>query len=99
MSSGQLAHAEHDVVAHAFRAVGALSPAAARPLAEIPGVEAAAVVALAARGVVRESQPGCYYLHSHTVHERRQRLLTTIVIVASSAALLVGLPLLVWYLR
>ena len=99
MSSGHLAQVEQDSVAHAFRAVGALSPAAARPLAEIPGAEAAAVVALAARGVVREAQPGRYYLHPGTVHEQRQRLLTTIIIVASSAAVLVGLPLLVSYLR
>jgi hypothetical protein len=99
VSSGQLAHAEQDIVARAFRAVGALSPAEARPLAEIPGVEAAAVVALAARGVVREAQPGRYYLHPDTVHAQRQRLLTAIVIVASSAAALVGLPLLVSYLR
>ena len=34
-----------------------------------------------------------------TAHARRQRLLTTIVIVASGAAVLVGLPLLVAYLR
>lgn len=99
VSSGHLAQVELDAVAHAFRGVGALSPAAARPLHEIPGVEAQAVVALAARGVVREAQPGRYYLYAGTVHEQRQRLLTTIVIVASSAAALVGLPLLVSYLR
>ena len=91
--------AEQDAVAHAFRAVGALSPATARSLAEIPGVEAAAVVALAARGVVREAQPGRYYLYPGTVHERRQQIVKAVVIVASSAAVLVGLPLLVASLR
>jgi hypothetical protein len=90
---------EQDAVVHAFQAVGALSPAAARPLGEIPGVDAAAVVALAARGVVREAQPGRYYLYPGTVHEQRQRLLSTVTIVASSAAVLVGLPLLLAYLR
>ena len=99
MSSGRLMPMEQDAVANAFRAAGAVSPATARSLTEIPGVEAAAVVALAARGIVREAQPGRYYLHPGTVHEQRQRLLTTIVIVASGAAVLVGLPLLVAYLR
>lgn len=99
MSSRHVVPAEQDAVAHAFRAVGAVSPAAARPLAEIPGVEAAAVVALAARGVVREAQPGRYYLYPGTVHEHRRRVVTTIVIVASSAAVLVGLPLLWAFLR
>ena len=99
VSAGRLEQDGQDAVVRAFHAAGALSPAEARPLAEIPGVEAADVVALAARGVVREAQPGCYYLYPGTVHERRQRLLTTVVIVASSAAVLVGLPLLASYLR
>lgn len=99
MSSGHLMPTEQDAVAQAFRTIGAVSPATARSLAEIPGIEAAAVVTLAARGIVREAQPGRYYLHSGTVHAQRQRLVTAIVIVASSAAVLVGLPLLAAYLR
>jgi hypothetical protein len=99
MPSRHPAHVEQDAVAHAFRAAGAVSPAAARPLATIPGVDPAAVVALAARGIVREAQPGCYYLYPGTVHEGRQRRLTTVVIVVSSIAALVGLPLLALALR
>lgn len=99
MSPGPLVPTEQDAAAQAFRAAGAVSPATARTLAEIPEVEAATIVGLAARGIVREAQPGRYYLHAGTVHARRQRLLTTIVIVASGAAMLVGLPLLVAYLR
>ena len=54
---------ELEAATRAFRDAGAVSPAGARPLAAIPGVDAAAVVALAARGVVREAEPGRYYLY------------------------------------
>lgn len=99
MSSAHPVPAGQAAVAHAFRAVGALSPADARPLAEIPGADPAAVVALAARGIVREAQPDRYYLYPGTRHERRQRLLTTVMMVVGSAAVLIGLPLLARLLR
>jgi hypothetical protein len=89
---------EHDAIARAFQAAGAVSPAAARPLDAIPGAEASAVIALAARGVVREAAPGRYYLYQGTVHERRPRLVTAVLIGASGGAMLVGLPLLAWLL-
>ena len=98
MSSWQPAPTELDAAARAFEAVSALSPADARPLSEIPGVPAATLVTLAARGIVREAQPGRFYLYPGTEHARRERQLTTAVIVAGSGAALVGLPLLVLYL-
>ena len=89
---------ELEAVTHTFRDVGAVSPASARPLAEIPGAETAAVLSLAARGVVREATPGRYYLFTGGVHEHRQRTLTAVLIAAGSAAVLGGLPLLAWLL-
>ena len=89
---------ELEAATRAFRDAGAVSPADARPLAAIPGVDPTAVIALAARGVVREAEPGRYYLHAGTTHERRQRLLTAVLIAAGSGAVLVGLPLLAWHL-
>jgi hypothetical protein len=75
------------VVARAFEDAGAVSPATARPLAEVVGADPAAVVALAARRVVREAAPGRYYLHAGTEHARRRALVTAVLI-----ALLVLLP-------
>lgn len=80
----------------AFRAAGAVSPATARPLADLPGVDGPAAVAMAARGWVREASPGHYSLLAGTEHERRQRLLTAVRIAAASAATLVGLPVAAW---
>lgn len=91
-------HPEYEALAQAFHAAGALSPAAARALQEIPGVDAAAVVTLAARGIVREAAPGRYYWYPGGVHERRQRVLTTILIAGSCGLVLVGLPLVAWFL-
>ena len=86
-----------DAVARAFQLAGALSPADARPLGDIPGVEPTTVVALVARGVVREGSPGRYYLHRGGVHERRQARLRAVLLVAGSVGLLAGLPLLALY--
>ena len=74
-------------VDRAFEDAGAVSPATARPLAEVVGADPAAVVALAARRVVREAAPGRYYLHAGTEHARRRALVTAVLI-----ALLVLLP-------
>ena len=46
----------------AFRALGALTPATARPGKDLP-VESAAFKNLLHRGVVREGAPGTYYLY------------------------------------
>ena len=62
--------------ARAFEAAGAVSPADARPLAEVPGLDVAAAVALAARAIVREAEPGRYYLDAGTARSRRTSLLT-----------------------
>lgn len=75
------------VVARAFEDAGAVSPATARPLAEIAGADPVAVVALAARRVVREAAPGRYYLHAGTEHARRRALVMVVLI-----SLLVLLP-------
>jgi hypothetical protein len=89
---------ELEPVARAFRAAGAVSPAGARSLDAIPGLDPVAVVTLAARGVVRESEPGKFFLYAGTEHARRDRLLTAILIGAASGAATVGLPLLAWFL-
>lgn len=56
--------------ARAFEAAGAVSPTAARPLSEVPGLDVAAAVALAARAIVREAGPGRYYLDAGGVRPR-----------------------------
>jgi hypothetical protein len=89
---------ELEAVARAFREAGAVSPADARPLAAIPDLDPAAVVTLAARGVVREGAPGRFFLHTGTEHARRERRLTAVLIGAASGATVVGLPLLAWLL-
>ena len=68
-------------VTRAFEDAGAVSPAAARPLAEIPGADLATVVALTARRLVREGGPGRYYLHTGAVHARRRALVTAVVVL------------------
>jgi len=88
--------AEHEAVVLAFRAAGALSPADARSLDDMPGIDPRAVLALAARGVVREAEPGRYYLFNDTEHARRQRLLTGILTGVGIVAVTVGIPLVVW---
>jgi hypothetical protein len=90
---------EHDAVAHAFRAAGAVSPADARSLDSLPGIDPHAVLALATRGVIREASPGRYYLYTGTEHERRQRLITAVLIGTCSVGVTVGLPLLLWWLK
>lgn len=90
---------DDEVLARAFRAAGALSPATARALHEIPGVDATAVIHLAARGTIREAAPGRYFWYPGGVHEQRQKLLTAVLIAASCAMALVGLPLAAWLLR
>ena len=55
-------HPDHHALAKAFRPAGALSPASAPALQEIPGVDTAAVVALAARAIAREAGPGLHYM-------------------------------------
>ncbi len=59
-------------VVRAFEDAGAVSPATARPLAEITAVDATAVLPLATRRVVREAAPGRYYLHAGGEHARRR---------------------------
>lgn len=59
-------------VARAFEDAGAVSPATARVLADIPGVTADAVMPLVSRQVVREGAPGRYYLYAGTEHARRR---------------------------
>jgi hypothetical protein len=69
-------------VVRAFEDAGAVSPAAARPLREVAHAgEWEALVALAARGVVREGAPGRFYLHVGTTAARR-RLLVTVAVLA-----------------
>ncbi len=78
-------------IVRAFEDAGAVSPAAARSLAEVAhGGEWEAVVALAARGIVREAAPGRYYLHTGTAHARRRVL----VAVLAALAVVVLLPVL-----
>jgi hypothetical protein len=86
-----------DRAVQAFRAAGALSPADARPLTAIPGLDPVSVVTLAARGVVREAEPGRFFLYADTEHERRSLGLTAVLIGAASIAAVFGLPLLAWY--
>jgi len=90
---------EHDAVAQAFRTAGAVSPAEARSLDSLPGVDPRAVLALATCGVIREAEPGRYYLHTGTEHERRQRLITAVLIGACTVGVTVGLPLVIWLLK
>ena len=45
----------------AFRDAGAVSPATARPLAELPRIDDAVLQALVVRGQVREGAPGTFY--------------------------------------
>ncbi len=69
-------------VVRAFEDAGAVSPAAARPLGDVAhGGEWEALVALAARGVVREGARGRFYLHAGTTAARR-RLLVTVAVLA-----------------
>jgi hypothetical protein len=46
----------------ALIAVGAVSPATARPLAEFPLIDGSAFDALLRRGVIREAAPGTFYV-------------------------------------
>ena len=92
MTAVPVLSAEHDAVAQTFRAAGAISPATARPLDDMPGIDLRAVLALATRGVVREAAPGHYFLYAGTVHERRQRLVNGILTGAGIVALTVGFP-------
>jgi hypothetical protein len=68
------------VVTRAFEDAGAVSPATARPLAEVVGADPAAVVPLVARRVIREAGPGRYYLHAGTEHARRRALVTAVLV-------------------
>lgn len=86
--------AENDAVAQAFRAAGAVSLAAARPLDAMPGIDPRAVLALSTRGVMREAELGRSHLFTVTEHQRRHRLGPGAGIVAAT----VGFPLVVWLL-
>jgi hypothetical protein len=85
MSRSALARAELSVelraAVRAFEDAGAISPATARPLAELTGVDPTAAVALAARGIIREAVPGRYHLFAGTVHARRRRLVIGAVVL------------------
>ena len=70
------------LVTRAFEDAGAVSPATARPLEEIPGVGAAVIMPLAARGVVRITEGGRYYLFAGTEHARRKRIVTVAAVLA-----------------
>jgi hypothetical protein len=65
----------------ALEDVGAVSPATARPLGDVPGLDAAAVVPLVARRIVREASPGRYYLYAGTEHARRRTVVLAVLIV------------------
>lgn len=55
------AGARQGAAVQAFRDAGAVSPATARPLAELPRIDAAILEALVRRGHVREGAPGTFY--------------------------------------
>jgi hypothetical protein len=73
---------------------GAVSPATARPLAEIAGATPDVVLPLAMRGVIRQASAGLYYLHAGTEHARRQRIVWAAVVVV-----LVVIPILLVLFR
>jgi hypothetical protein len=50
-------------------------------LADVPGLDAAAVVPLVARRMVREASPGQYYLYAGTEHARRRTLVLAVLVI------------------
>ena len=81
-------------VTRAFEDAGAVSPASARKLAELPGVDASEIISLVAQRVIREAEPGRYYLHAGTEHARRQKWVLAVLVL-----LLLVLPAILVNLR
>jgi hypothetical protein len=76
-------------VAAAFRAAGAVSPATARPLNELPPFDAGYLATLIDRGVVREGPEGRFYHYAHTGRPRRALVLRALLYVVG----ILGLPI------
>jgi hypothetical protein len=68
----------------AFRALGAVTPANARPGKEFPVVDAAIFDNLLRRGVIREGAPGTFYLYEPPPNPHRwfPRVLFWIAVIA-----------------
>ena len=67
----------------AFRALGAVTPANARPAKEFPAVDAASFDNLLRAGVIREGAPGTFYLYESPRRARHfvRQLVFWIVVV------------------
>ena len=89
-------HARREgAVRDAFEALGATSPAAARPLAELPDLDPDHLAALVDRGIVREGPPGHFYYYRRV----GRRLRRTIVKMLLFWLVVVLVPLLLIKLR
>jgi hypothetical protein len=78
---------EQQLVA-SFHALGATSPATARPGKELPVVDAVTFDSLLKRGVIREGAPGTFYLYensSRRVGLLKQSLFWFILIIVPMA--------------
>lgn len=85
-------------IMNAFRGAGALSPATARSLAELDIDESWVFDRLVARAVLRQSEPGRYYLDEEgwqRFHRARHRR----ALIAAAAVLLLMLGVLFVVLR
>lgn len=73
-------------VTRAFEDAGTVSPATARPLAEVLAagdIDERAVLPLVPRRAVREAGAGRYYLHASPEYARRRRLLLILMLLVS----------------
>lgn len=89
---GQMIHqrAENELRA-AFRGLGAVTPANARPGKEFPMVDSRTFDRLLRRGEIREGAPGTFYLYepsSPKAHQLLARLMFWIVLVAIPVGLI-----------
>src|SRR6266498_3382015 len=79
-----------------FRAVGATSPATARGFEEIGLFSENALARLRARAVIREAEPGRYYLDEEVwsaVRRQRQRMALVMLILVLAGVVLLSLRL------
>jgi len=94
MAVPAIIHAEHHVVRE-MRQAGAVEPPAARPLVDLRRLDRRAAERLLARGVLRETRPGMYWLDEAAYAtwrgERRRRAL---LVIAAMAIVVAGLVLL-----
>jgi hypothetical protein len=89
MAVPAIIHAEYHVVRE-MREAGAVDPAAARPLVDLRRLDRRAAERLLARGVLREAQPGMYWLDeaAYGTYRGARRQRAILVLIAMGIVLL-----------